>query len=164
MNPESADATAPEIDIGHEIDESDFPLHPLQWSRRAQLANQIWFALDTANRFVLLRRWGVERTEQLEYTFLRQHQETHFLDGLAKLGLDQDPPHIASAKYHVLSNVLGGLDMGYRVDDAGRAWIFDFPPSPSGASSMQPGPGILCVPTPVVLGRHACLARQYGVL
>lgn len=143
---------------------ADFPLDNLAWSRTAQLANQIWFALDTANRFLLLRRWGAERTEQLEYFFLRKHQETHFLDGLAKLGLDQEEPHIASAKYHVLSNVLGGLDMGYRLDSAGRAWIFYFPPSPFGSSSMQAGAGILCVPTPVVLAGMRAWHANNGVL
>lgn len=142
----------------------DFPLHPLQWSERAELANHIWFALDTANRFLLLRRWGTERTVALEYGFLRKHQETHFLDGLEKLALGGEPPHIASARYHVLSNVLGGLDMGYRLDEQGRAWIFYFPPSPFGASSMQPGPGILSVPSEVILAGMRAWHANNGVL
>jgi hypothetical protein len=143
---------------------SDFPLHPLSWSRATQLANQIWFGIDTANRFMLLRRWGVERTEQLEFTFLRKHQETHFLDGLKKLELADEDPAVASARYHVLSNVLGGLDMGYREDDESRAWVFYFPPSPFGASSMQPGAGILCVPTPVILAGMRAWHANNGVL
>lgn len=144
-------------------EQDDFPLRAFEWSRDARLANQIWFGIDTANRFMLLRRWGVERTEQLEFTFLRKHQETHFLDGLEKLGLTGDSPAVASAKYHVLSNVLGGLDMGYREDDHGRAWVFYFPPSPFGASSMQPGPGVLCVPTPVILAGMRAWHAHNGV-
>lgn len=130
---------------------SPFPLQPLPWSRTAQLANLVWFALDTANRFVLLDWWGAERVEDLEFHFLRKHQETHFIDGLAKLGLQNEPSHVASARYHVLSNVLGGLEMGYLEDADGRCWMFYFPPSSFGASAMQPGPGILRVPSNVIL-------------
>lgn len=163
MHPEHQESPGVVISAA-DLEEADFPLYPLEWSRRAELANQVWFALDTANRFLLLSRWGTERTEQLEFHFIRKHQETHFLDGLAKLGLDSEPPHIASAKYHVQSNVLGGLDMGYRLDDEGRAWIFYFPPSPFGASSMQPGPGVLCVPTPVILAGMRGWHANNGVL
>ncbi len=142
----------------------DFPLTALDWSREAQLANQVWFSIDSANRYLLLERWGTERTAALEYYFLRKHQETHFLDGLAKLGLRSEPPHIASAKYHVLSNVLGGLDMGYRLDDQDRAWIFYFPPSPFANSSMLPSPGILGVPTEVILAGMRAWHANNGVL
>src|ERR1700761_8064927 len=99
----------------------------LSWSREAKLASQLWFTVDSANRFVLLKRWGLEKTCEIEFDFLRKHQETHFVDGCRKLGLLEDPEVVRCAKYHVLSNVLGGLDQGYQEED-GRAWVFYMPP------------------------------------
>ncbi len=142
----------------------EFPLSAQAWSRDAELANQVWFSIDSANRYLLLERWGIDRTEALEFYFLRKHQETHFLDGLAKLGLSDEQPHIASAKYHVLSNLIGGLDMGYRLDGQGRAWVFYFPPSPFASSSMLASPGILAVPTRVILAGMRAWHANNGVL
>src|SRR5699024_9406939 len=83
---------------------SAFP-HPTDtWSRKAELASSLWFALDTAQRFISLQRWGIERVSELEFKTLRNQQKASFIGGLSKLGLDKEPDHIASAKYHALSN------------------------------------------------------------
>ncbi|HEY9471236.1 MAG TPA: hypothetical protein VIQ76_16645 [Propionibacteriaceae bacterium] len=143
---------------------SDFPSRAPQWSRSAELASSLWFALDSAHRFIILQRWGLDKVCELEFTFLRKHQETHFLEGLKKLGLEDEPDHEKAAKYHVLSNVLGGLDMGYRSDDQGRAWVFYFPPSAFGASPLHPGPGICAVPSDTFLAGLRGWHANNGVL
>ena len=108
-----------------------FLTEAIPWSPHAVLAHRLWFGLDAANRFALLKRWGTAKTAELEFAFLRRHQETYFLDGLRKLGLDGLPHHVASARYHVLSNILGGLDVAYLEEDD-RAWTFYLPPSAFG--------------------------------
>ena len=52
--------------------------------------------------------------EELVFRIFRRQQEARFLPGLAKLGLLDEPDAVACAKYHYLSNQLGGV----RVEDA----------------------------------------------
>lgn len=123
----------------------------MSWSKEARLASQLWFAVDSANRFVLLKKWGLEKTCEIEFNFLRKHQETHFIDGCRKLGLQDEPAVTRCAKYHVLSNVLGGLDQGYQEDEYGRGWVFYLPPMSMAESPLSPGCGAINVPKEIWL-------------
>ncbi len=59
--------------------------------------------------------------------FRRQHLE-RFLPGLEKLGLADDPPAVACAKYHYLSNHLGGVRVAYVRETDRKAWVRYLPP------------------------------------
>jgi hypothetical protein len=144
----SADGTA---NVDERWSDTDPGANWAKWSSQARLASQLWFSIDSVNRFILLRDWGAERTAEVEFGFMRKHQQTHFLDGVHKLGLQDEPDHILAAKYHVLSNLLGGLDMAYSEDEQGRAWVFQMPPNSWGASPLLPCPGLIQVPSSVLI-------------
>ncbi|MFC7397878.1 hypothetical protein ACFQU1_11830 [Chelatococcus sp. GCM10030263] len=133
-------------------------LHPTSaipeanWSPVARLASSIWFGMDSANRWIFINKFGVTETARLEFEFLRKHQEAHFLDGSAKLGLLDHPDHVRCAMYHCLSNLLGGLDMGYQGDNGdGKAWVFYFAPQAYATGPLQPTSAHSAVPIEVVL-------------
>ncbi len=59
--------------------------------------------------------------------FRRQHEEK-FLSSFEKLGLSGLPPAVASAKYHVLSNAMGGVRVEYMAESDTKAWVrFRYP-------------------------------------
>jgi hypothetical protein len=136
----------------------------LSWSKEARLASQLWFAVDSANRFVLLKRWGLTKTCEIEFNFLRKHQETHFIDGCRKLELEHEPAVVRCAKYHVLSNVLGGLDQGYQEDAQGRAWVFYLPPMSMAESPLSPGCGAINLPKEIWLTGFRAWHANNGAL
>jgi hypothetical protein len=72
--------------------------------------------------------------------FRRQHHEK-FVSSFAKLGL-QDLPHaVACARYHVLSNAIGGVAVEYMEEGPRKAWVrFRYP------RWMYAGPAICGVP------------------
>lgn len=59
--------------------------------------------------------------------FRRQHLE-RFLPGLKKLGLDTLPHAVACAKYHYLSNKLGGVKVEFIPENDRKAWVRYPPP------------------------------------
>ena len=54
--------------------------------------------------------------------FRRQHEDK-FLSSFSKLGLDGLPHAIACAKYHVLSNGVGGVAVEYMEESNVKAWV-----------------------------------------
>lgn len=54
---------------------------------------------------------------------LQTHQQGHYLDGLRKLGIAGDPPAVAAAKYHYLSNTIGGMNLQYIEETPKKVWI-----------------------------------------
>lgn len=72
--------------------------------------------------------------------FRRQHHEK-FLSSFAKLGLTGLPHAVACARYHVLSNAIGGVDVEYMEESDRKAWVrFRYP------RWMYAGPVICGVP------------------
>ena len=72
--------------------------------------------------------------------FRRQH-EAKFLSSFEKLGLMDQPPAVACAKYHVLSNGIGGVAVEYMEESADKAWVrFRYP------RWMYAGPAICGIP------------------
>lgn len=59
--------------------------------------------------------------------FRRQHHEK-FLPGIEKLGLTGLPPAIIAARYHYLSNAIGGVRVEYMEETPKKAWIRYAPP------------------------------------
>ncbi len=78
--------------------------------------------------------------------FRRQHLEK-FLPSFSKLGLVDLPHAVACAKYHVLSNNLGGVGVEYMYESDQKAWVrFRYP------RWMYHGPTICGVPIGVSHG------------
>ncbi len=78
--------------------------------------------------------------------FRRQHLDK-FLSSFEKLGLSDLPHAVACAKYHVLSNNLGGVGVEYMVESDQKAWVrFRYP------RWMYHGPTICGVPVEVSRG------------
>lgn len=72
--------------------------------------------------------------------FRRQHHEK-FLSSFAKLGLRELPHALACARYHVLSNAIGGVAVEYMEEGPTKAWVrFRYP------RWMYAGPAICGVP------------------
>ena len=72
--------------------------------------------------------------------FRRQHEEK-FLSSFEKLGLADEPDAVACAKYHVLSNGVGGVAVEYMEESDTKAWVrFRYP------RWMYAGPAICGIP------------------
>ena len=78
--------------------------------------------------------------------FRRQHLDK-FLASFDKLGLSELPHAVACAKYHVLSNNLGGVGVEYMYESDQKAWVrFRYP------RWMYHGPTVCGVPVEVSRG------------
>ncbi|HWI74804.1 MAG TPA: hypothetical protein VNT55_22780 [Baekduia sp.] len=113
---------------------------------RAQLSADWYHAFSIVSNLITIRRVGMQVFDEITAKMLRAHQEHHFLDGLKKLKLDEEPTDaIRCARYHALSNAPGGLNMSYGIESQDKAWVFyNLPYMPdrwSGTSSLIYGPG-----------------------
>ena len=97
---------------------------------------------------------GTERATAVVQQLFRRQQEERFLPGLAKLGLRDEPDAVACAKYHYLSNHLGGVSVAFVPESEKKAWIRYLPPR-----WIFDGTAIAAIPTQVsramLLGWHA---------
>jgi hypothetical protein len=93
-----------------------------------EFGGSLGFSVDNALTLAIITQHGHEVAEDIQFRVLRSHQKHLFLGGLKKLGLDTgftDP--VRCAKFHVLSNYLGGLNVRYGEGD-GKAWVvYDTP-------------------------------------
>ena len=89
--------------------------------------------------------------------FRRQH-EAKFLSSFSKLGLDDLPQAVACARYHVLSNNVGGVGVEYAEESPRKAWVrFRYP------RWMYAGPTLCGVPIDVSRGFLRGWYAQNGV-
>jgi hypothetical protein len=93
--------------------------------------------------FTVSRRGAGDAANLVFWTFRRQHL-AKFLPGLEKLGLRGLPDAVACARYHYLSNFLGGVRVGYTEESARKAWIRYPPPR-----WIWQGPAICGIPSDV---------------
>jgi hypothetical protein len=76
----------------------------------------------------MVTRLGTEPAAEVVFrTFRNQHLEA-FHPGLAKLGLTDEPDAVACAKYHVLSNALGGVRVEWIPESDTKSWVRYLPP------------------------------------
>jgi hypothetical protein len=100
-------------------DLSSLPLDQL-----CRLGGSLAFSVDNALTLSIIRRHGHEAAESIQFNVLRSHQKDFFLPGLKKLGLDEEATDaVRCAKYHFLSNALGGLRVTYAEEGPDKAWI-----------------------------------------
>ena len=89
--------------------------------------------------------------------FRAQHEEK-FLSSFRKLGLDGLPHAVACARYHVLSNNMGGVGVEYMEESDTKAWVrFRYP------RWMYAGPAICGVPVEASRGFLKGWYAQNGV-
>jgi hypothetical protein len=91
--------------------------------RDCDMAWSNWLRLTGALQLVVLRDMGVEELLRLKPVVIGQHQGAHYVDGLRKLGIHDDPPALGAAKYHYFSNIIGGLNVAYMEESPKKAWI-----------------------------------------
>lgn len=84
-----------------------------------------WF---TGIILTVVSRQGAGPAAELVFRVFRQQQQARFLPGLQKLGLSGLPPAIAAARYHYLSNAIGGVGVEYHEESPRKAWIRYPPP------------------------------------
>ena len=110
------------------------------WSpeERALFCAQFYNTLFTAMTASVIRYFGHDKAYELHRRLLRHHQEHYFLDGIKKLGLELEVSDaIRCAKYHCISNAIGGLRTRYAVESPDKAWLVYFPDT---VDNIWPGP------------------------
>lgn len=101
---------------------------------------------------------GAEVVGDWMYRLFRRQHEDKFLSSFAKLGLDSLPDAVACAKYHVLSNSIGGVAVEYMYESDRKAWVrFRYP------RWMYDGPTICGVPVEASRGFLRGWYAQNGV-
>jgi len=91
---------------------------------QCRLANKFWGRTFSALGAMTYREKGEEAVKHLWVLLLRQHQTCFYRQGLRKLGIsDDEPPAIKAAKYHYLTNQIGGLAMEYVEESPKKVWI-----------------------------------------
>lgn len=91
--------------------------------RDCAVAAKLWNRQFSALLFSAMRSHGAPTLDRLWARLLRSHQDKYFLASLGKLGIANDPPAAAAAKYHYFSNALGGLGMEYIEESPRKVWI-----------------------------------------
>ncbi len=101
----------------------------MQPSTEAMKAVGDWYhAWFTGIILMAVSRRGPAEAAELVFRVFRQQQRARFLEGLEKLGLTGLPPAIAAARYHYLSNAIGGVGVEYHEESPRKAWIRYPPP------------------------------------
>ncbi len=96
---------------------------------------QAWAALaELYHRYLtglllgMVTRIGTAPAAEVVFrTFRNQHLEA-FRPGLKKLALTDEPDAVACAKYHVLSNALGGVRVEWIPESDTKSWVRYLPP------------------------------------
>ena len=97
--------------------------------QKCRFAFELYTNLYNALFLATLREHGQAGAEDLMWRLIRSQHEAHFLPGLEKLGLeDEATDAIKAAKYHYLSNRLGGLDVDYAEETPAKVWVRYHPP------------------------------------
>jgi hypothetical protein len=84
---------------------------------------------------------GKDAVGEWIFRIFRQQHKDKFLPSFNKLGLDDLPDAVACAKYHVLSNSVGGVRVEYMAESDTKSWVrFRYP------RWMYDGPAICGIP------------------
>jgi len=105
---------------------------------------RLYHAWVTGLILTVVTQRGAETAAELVFRLFRRQQREKFLPGLEKLGLAGLPAAVASARYHYLSNLIGGVRVEYIEESSRKAWIRYPPPR-----WMWQGTAICAVPSDV---------------
>lgn len=97
--------------------------------RDCALAGKLWNRAFSGLLLSVLRERGPGILDRLWANLLSSHQHKYFVASIEKLGIAQDTPARAAAKYHYFSNALGGLGMEYVEESPKKVWIRYLAPS-----------------------------------
>lgn len=111
---------------------------------RVALSGTFGWLVVSAVTAVLYREKGEQALNDVWRTLMSAEQSIRFRDALVKLGIENDPPAVAAAKYHYFSNSIGGLTMHFIQESPRKAWIRYMPPWGS-----FPGIAAMAVPNTV---------------
>lgn len=98
-----------------------------QWTKWRSVAD-LYHAFLTGLILTVVSRRGAADAAEFVFRVFRRQQQERFLPGLVKLGLDHLPPAVAAARYHYLSNWIGGVHVEYMYETDRKAWIRYPPP------------------------------------
>ncbi len=91
---------------------------------QAELHHQYLLGLE----LMVATREGPEVVGDWMFRLFRSQHEQKFLSSFRKLGLEGQPHAVACAKYHVLSNSMGGVAVEYMEESDKKAWVrFRYP-------------------------------------
>lgn len=91
---------------------------------QAELHHQYLLGLQ----LIVASREGPEVVGDWMFQLFRRQHEDKFLSSFGKLGLDGLPHAVACARYHVLSNGIGGVAVEYMEESDRKAWVrFRYP-------------------------------------
>ncbi|MCP3379890.1 MULTISPECIES: hypothetical protein [unclassified Bradyrhizobium] len=123
-----------------------------------EFSTYLWSRMYAGLQLVTMREKGESGVADLKFNFMRSHGAKHFIAGLKKLGIDKDPPAIAAAKYHYLSNcAVGAVDMEYAEEGPKKAWIRYLAPA-----WAYPGSGLLAIPASTQIGAFRAWHQNNG--
>jgi hypothetical protein len=124
---------------------SPVPPEDIQHLReRVALSTTFGWLVVSAVTATLYREKGEQALNDVWRSLMSAEQTIRFREALVKLGIQNDPPAIAAAKYHYFSNSIGGLTMQYIEESPKKAWIRYMPPWGS-----FPGIAAMAVPNSV---------------
>jgi len=83
----------------------------------------LYHAFFTALLLSVASRRSHEAAGRLSRLVFRRQHEAKFLSSFRKLGLDGLPHAVAAARYHYLSNRIGGVGVEYVEESARKAWV-----------------------------------------
>ena len=91
---------------------------------QAELHHQLLLGLQLR----VATREGPQVVGDWMFRLFRQQHEDKFLSSFAKLGLQGLPHAVACARYHLLSNAIGGVAVEYMEESDTQAWVrFRYP-------------------------------------
>ncbi|MGR8946706.1 MAG: hypothetical protein ACU84Q_01575 [Gammaproteobacteria bacterium] len=97
-------------------------------SRANQALATIHHAYFLGLQLMMTTTHGAKITGDWTFRLFRRQHEQYFLKSFTKLGLNELPHAIACAKYHVLSNSIGGVGVEYAEESSTKAWVrFRYP-------------------------------------
>lgn len=106
----------------------DLPGSVWSLNESCRVASHLYNTIYAAVTAGLIRDFGHEATYRAHALMLRHHQKSFFLTGLAKLELDDEVSDaVRCAKYHSMSNALGGVRTRYAIESADKCWLFYYP-------------------------------------
>jgi hypothetical protein len=111
--------------------------------RAAEASNLAWLVVSGLSA-ICFRDHGEKALHDIWAGLLSSEQRLRFLTALRKLGIANDPPALAAAKYHYFSNSLGGLTMQLVEESPKKVWIRYMAPW-----GGYPGIAALLIPPPV---------------
>jgi hypothetical protein len=123
-------------------------------SAQAHLHHQYFLGLQ----LMVATKEGAEVIGDWMFRLFRRQHEEKFLSSFEKLGLGDLPDAVACARYHVLSNSIGGVRVEYMEENDKKAWVrFRY------SRWMYDGPAICGIPVEAGRGFLQGWYAQNGV-